>query len=159
MRRRPDPIPLDRQICFGVYSTVMAINRAYRPMLARLGLTFPQYLALHALWEEDGQTVAELARRLMLPTSTVSPMVQRLEAAGLVDRRGDRADERQISTFLTDAGTRRHDEAICLGELLVERSGQSFEELAALNEQVTRFRDSIIDPGEQLPARTGRRAA
>src|ERR1700709_798647 len=83
------------QLCFSVYSTSIAINRLYKPMLDPLGLTYPQYLVLGALWEEDGQTIGAIADRLSLESSTITPLVKRLEAAGFVSRHRNTADERQ----------------------------------------------------------------
>ena len=98
------PLPLDQQLCFSLYATSMAISRAYKPMLDRLGITYPQYLVLHALWEQDGRTVGRIADRLGLESSTVTPLVKRLEAAGLVGRTRNPADERQVQVRLTEAG-------------------------------------------------------
>ncbi|EFG9153184.1 MarR family transcriptional regulator, partial [Escherichia coli] len=87
------PFTLDDQLCFTLYSTSMAITRVYKPMLDRLGLTYPQYLVLHVLWDEDGRTIGAIAERLALESSTVTPLVKRLEAAGLVQRQRDARDE------------------------------------------------------------------
>ena len=87
---------LDRQLCFAVYSTAHAFNRFYRPLLDKLGITYPQYLALMALWEEDGLSVSEIGKRLWLDSGTLTPLLKRLEALGLVTRRRAEADERQV---------------------------------------------------------------
>ena len=81
------PVPLDNQLCYTIYSTGMAIQRLYKPLLDELGLTYPQFLVLNVLWAEDSQTVGTIAEKLALESSTLTPLLKRLEAAGLVDRR------------------------------------------------------------------------
>jgi MarR family transcriptional regulator, organic hydroperoxide resistance regulator len=139
----PSPLPLDQQLCFSLYSASMAIGRTYKPLLDRLGLTYPQYLVLHALWEEDGRTVGAIADRLSLESSTVTPLVKRLEAAGLVQRARNPQDERQVQVRLTDRGRTIRDECSCLGETLLERSGMSPADLGALNDQVRALRAAL----------------
>jgi MarR family transcriptional regulator, organic hydroperoxide resistance regulator len=95
---------LDEQICFAVYSAAHAFNRAYRPFLAGLGLTYPQYLAMLVLWEQDGQSVKAIGERLMLDSGTLTPLLKRLEGNGLIRRRRGREDERQVLVELTEAG-------------------------------------------------------
>lgn len=95
---------LEEQICFAVYSTAHAFNRLYRPFLAGLGLTYPQYLVMLVLWERDGQTVKAIGERLMLDSGTLTPLLKRLDSAGLIERRRDRVDERQVLVHLTEAG-------------------------------------------------------
>lgn len=98
----PDALSLDSQLCFAVYATAHAFGRAYRALLAAHDLTYPQYLVLLVLWEEEGMTVKEIGQRLFLDSGTLTPLLKRLEAAGHVKRARDRADERQVSIFLTD---------------------------------------------------------
>ena len=95
---------LDEQLCFALYSASMAINRAYKPMLDKLGITYPQYLVLSTLWEKDGKTIGAIALRLALEPSTVTPLVKRLEAAGLMTRKRNVSDERQVFVNLTQKG-------------------------------------------------------
>jgi len=95
---------LGNQLCFAVYSTAHAFNRVYKPLLARLGLTYPQYLVMLALWEARTMTVGELGDRLRLDSGTLSPLLKRLQAAGLVDRRRDPADERRVQVEPTQDG-------------------------------------------------------
>jgi DNA-binding MarR family transcriptional regulator len=95
---------LDDLLCFAIYSANNAFNRAYRPILDRLQLTYPQYLVLVALGDRDGQTVGEIGERLFLESNTLTPLLKRLETAGLVERRRDPADERQVRVRLTDHG-------------------------------------------------------
>src|SRR3546814_5634711 len=90
----PAALPLDDQLCFSLYAASMAIGRAYKPMLDRLGITYPQYLVLHVLWEQDGRTIGQIAERLSLESSTVTPLVKRLAAGGFLTRDRSEADER-----------------------------------------------------------------
>jgi DNA-binding MarR family transcriptional regulator len=140
------PLPLDEQLCFSVYAASMAIGRAYKPMLDQLGLTYPQYLVLHALWEEDGRTVGAIADRLALESSTVTPLVKRLEAARLVTRQRNPADERQVVVRLTEEGRVIRNRCGCLGEALLERSGMDVPQLVALNRQIQALRDALSAP-------------
>jgi DNA-binding MarR family transcriptional regulator len=137
------PIPLDRQLCFSLYGTSMAITRAYKPLLDALGLTYPQYLVLSVLWEEDGQTISAIASRLALESSTITPLVKRLEQAGFVERQRSSADERQVHVRLTQSGRDLRPKTGCLVERLLQRSGMTPEELIALNQQVQRLRDAL----------------
>jgi DNA-binding MarR family transcriptional regulator len=139
----PAPLPLDGQLCFSLYSASMAITRVYKPILDRLGLTYPQYLVLHALWEKDGRTVGAIGERLALESSTITPLVKRLEAAGLVARRRNPEDERQVQVFLTERGHAIREECGCLGEAVVAKTDLSLERLAALNREVQALRDSL----------------
>jgi DNA-binding MarR family transcriptional regulator len=130
------PVPLDNQICFTLYATSMTINRAYKPMLDAMGITYPQYLVLNVLGEDEGATVGAIAQRLSLESSTVTPPIKRLEQAGLVERQRSKVDERQVQVRLTDAGRAILERSNCLGELMMQRSGLSLEQLNALNQQI-----------------------
>jgi DNA-binding MarR family transcriptional regulator len=140
---------LDDQLCFALYAASMAVGRAYKPMLDALGITYPQYLVLHALWEEDARTVGAIAERLALESSTVTPLVKRLEAAGHVTRQRDPRDERQVRVTLTDSGRTLREQCGCLGETLVARSGMSLTQIDALNRQVSALRAALA---ETLPS-------
>jgi DNA-binding MarR family transcriptional regulator len=135
---------LDDQICFTLYATSMAINRTYKPMLDAMGITYPQYLVISVLGEEDGLTVGAVANRLALESSTVTPLVKRLELAGLVTRQRSLVDERQVQVRLTEAGRALLAESRCLGETLIERSGMSLKQIDALNRQVQALRDALV---------------
>lgn len=136
-------LPLDNQLCFALYAADMAVTRTYKPMLDRLGITYPQYLVLHALWEADGRTVGAIAERLSLEPSTITPLVKRLESAGLVERARDPADERRVRVRLTPAGWDLRETCTCLGETVLARSGMSLAELAALHGQLHRLRAAL----------------
>src|SRR5439155_24290568 len=95
-RLAPDTMQrLDRQLCFALYSSSLAMTKLYKPLLDPLGLTYPQYLVMLVLWEGDGIAVSELGQRLQLDSGTLTPLLKRLEASGLVQRRRDSADERR----------------------------------------------------------------
>ncbi|AEG48083.1 transcriptional regulator, MarR family [Sphingobium chlorophenolicum L-1] len=139
-------LPLDDQLCFSLYAASMAISRAYKPMLDRLGITYPQYLVLHALWEQDGRTIGQIAERLSLESSTVTPLVKRLEAGGFLTRARSAADERRVDVRLTERGAAMREECGCLGEALLERSGMDGARLADLNGQVKQLWSALREP-------------
>ncbi|MGH1591155.1 MarR family winged helix-turn-helix transcriptional regulator [Methylobacterium phyllosphaerae] len=105
---------LDNQLCFAVYAAAHAFGRAYRNLLSRHELTYPQYLVLLVLWEQDGLSVKEIGNRLFLDSGTLTPLLKRLEASGRVRRARDRVDERQVSIFLTPAGAALRDQLACV---------------------------------------------
>lgn len=144
MKRLKKMRPLDRQICFTLYATSMSITRAYKPLLDDLGLTYPQYLVLCALGEDGFMTIGTIATRLDLESSTVTPLVKRLEAAGFVKRRRGRDDERKVEVTMTTAGEALIERAACLGDFLLEHSGMDGEALESLNKQVQSVRTRII---------------
>ncbi|MCJ2143620.1 MarR family winged helix-turn-helix transcriptional regulator [Methylobacterium sp. E-066] len=114
---------LDNQLCFAVYAAAHAFGRAYRALLNRYELTYPQYLVLLVLWEEDGLSVKEIGNRLFLDSGTLTPLLKRLEASGRVRRARDRADERQVSIFLTPAGQSLRDVLACVPDEAGDRTG------------------------------------
>jgi DNA-binding MarR family transcriptional regulator len=141
--RMSAPWPLDDQLCFALYAANMAMQRTYKPMLDQLGLTYPQYLALHVLWEEDGRTIGAIAQRLGLESSTVTPLIKRLEASGQVTRERDPQDERQVRVRLTTAGAALREQCGCMGEEIIARSGMAIEELQALRGEVRALRQAL----------------
>lgn len=141
----PAAAQLDDQLCFSLYATSMAVNRTYKPLLDGLGITYPQYLVLLALWEGDGRTVGAIAARLGLESSTLTPLIKRLEAAGLVTRTRNPEDERQVQVRLTPRGAALREECGCLAEALVARSGMPGKRLAALNSDVKALRDALTE--------------
>ncbi|MDR6236954.1 MarR family winged helix-turn-helix transcriptional regulator [Pseudomonas oryzihabitans] len=106
-----DPLLLDQQLCFSLYSASLAMTQLYKPLLESMGLTFPQYLIMLVLWEHDGLTLKELSNRLRQDSGALTPVVKRLEAAGLVTRRRSTEDERNLSIELTPAGRGLRDQA------------------------------------------------
>ncbi len=137
--------PLDSQLCFSLYATSLAVIRTYKPLLDRLGITYPQYLVLLALWEEDGRLVGGIATRLGLESSTVTPLIKRLEAAGLLTRTRNPRDERQVRVHLTKRGAGLQQECGCLAEALIERSGLPGQQLAGLNKDLQVLRDALTE--------------
>jgi DNA-binding MarR family transcriptional regulator len=118
--RLPDPsVALDDQLCFALYAASRAMTARYRPMLEELGLTYPQYLVMMLLWEEDHQTVGQLGQRLALDSGTLSPLLKRLTAAGLVTRHRRVEDERSVAIALTDAGRDLRDRAYAISQDMI----------------------------------------
>ena len=136
-------LPLDSQLCFSLYAATIAVNRTYKPMLDQLGLTYPQYLVLSTLWEQDGLAVSAIADRLSLESSTITPLVKRLEAAGFLTRKRNARDERQVLVSLTIKGRSLEQKTACLTDKLLERSGLTPDQLTKLNEQVRKLQDAL----------------
>ena len=134
---------LGSMLCFTVYSTAHAFNRAYKPLLDALGLTYPQYLAMFALWERDNQSVKELGDLLRLDSGTLTPLLKRLEAMGLVRRARDPDDERSVRISLTPTGIEMKCKERTVHEGLIGACGQNAEELRALTAQLIRVRDRL----------------
>jgi DNA-binding MarR family transcriptional regulator len=137
------PLPLDAQLCFSLYSTTIAINRLYKPMLDSMGVTYTQYLVLSSLAERDGQTIGAIAERLGLEPSTITPLVKRLEAAGFVTRKRNAADERQVHVHLTAKGRALYEGAGCLTDALLANSKLTVHEMIAFNEQVRQLHAAL----------------
>ena len=134
--RAGDALRLDSQLCFAVYAAAHAFNATYKPLLEPLGLTYPQYLVMLVLWQEDGVTVSGLGGRLGLDSGTLTPLLKRLEAAGLLTRLRDAADERQVRVTLTAAGRVLKQKAKAIPEALLCASGMSLGELGALRSRL-----------------------
>ncbi len=128
----PDFMRLDNQLCFALYAATHAITRAYRPMLDELDLTYPQFLVLLALWENDRQTVSALGTTLHLDSGTLSPVLKRLEKAGLIDKTRQKADERVVEVMLSEKGRalRGHGEIAC--STVRGQTGMKHEDVDAL---------------------------
>jgi DNA-binding MarR family transcriptional regulator len=137
------PLPLDRQLGFGLYSAFMAVSRVYKPWLDQLGLTYPQYLVMCVLWESDDQTIGSIANRLDLEPSTITPLVKRLELAGHVVRQRNPADERQVNVTLTKGGKAIRAKTRTLADALYKKSGMTPAEVADLNSRVTALREAF----------------
>jgi MarR family transcriptional regulator, organic hydroperoxide resistance regulator len=137
----PDPLALDRQLCFQFYAASNLIIRLYRPVLNELGLTYPQYLAMLVLWERDGISVGDICARLYLDSGTVTPMLKRMESLGLVERSRDLADERRVLVMLTDEGRALRSRAISVPEIMSQ--GQDPDDLNELREVVSEIVKSL----------------
>ncbi len=130
---------LQRQVCFALYSASRAATAVYRPMLQELGLTYPQYLVLLLLWERDGASVRELGEELALDSGTLSPLLKRLEAAGLVRRQRSADDERRVQVHLTDDGDALRERAAAVPQQLAEAAGLEPGELDQLRGTLSRL--------------------
>jgi MarR family transcriptional regulator, organic hydroperoxide resistance regulator len=137
------PLPLDGQLGFALYGAFIAVGRTYRMWLDQIGLTYPQYLVVSVLWEDDDQTITAIASRLDLEPSTITPLVKRLEQAGHVDRRRNPADERQVRVLLTDQGRAVRAQTRTLAEALFDKSGMTVDELVELNTRIKALRDAF----------------
>jgi DNA-binding MarR family transcriptional regulator len=140
---KTDPLQLSEQLCFAVYSTAHAFNHTYKPLLKPLGLTYPQYLVMLVLWEQDGITVSDIGGRLQLDSGTLTPLLKRLEAAGLLTRQRDHSDERQVRIALSDAGRALRERARDIPHRIASAIGQQLPEIIALRQQLTQLRDVL----------------
>ena len=137
-------LALDQQLCFALYSASLAMTKRYRPLLDALGLTYPQYLVMLVLWERDGQGVGELGERLSLDSGTLTPLLRRLEEAGLLERRRSRDDERRVTVVLSAAGQALKARAGEIPRQIAASTGCSLDELAALRGQLARLRAALL---------------
>ena len=138
-----DKVRLNDLVCFAVYSANNAFNRFYKPIMAELGLTYPQFLVLMALWEEDGQGVGQLGERLGLESNTLTPLLKRMEAAGVIERRRDKTDERRVAVHLTQSGRDLEAKAGALLACVPQATGMTTDELVELRTAVERLRDNL----------------
>jgi DNA-binding MarR family transcriptional regulator len=134
---------LDNQLCFALYSASLAMTKLYKPLLEELGLTYPQYLVMLVLWEGDGLMVSELGQRLSLDSGTLTPLLKRLEAAGLVSRMRDVADERRVHIHLTAAGRRLRTRAAKVPGCVLAASQCSIPELMQLTDRLRTLRSRL----------------
>jgi len=136
-------LQLDNQLCFALYSTSLAMTKLYKPMLEELGLTYPQYLAMLVLWEQDGLTVSELGERLYLDSGTLTPLLKRMETAGLVSRLRAVQDERRVHITLTAAGRKLKAKAAKIPGCILSATQCTIPELVSLTQQVQSFRKRL----------------
>lgn len=134
---------LDNQLCFALYSANLAVNKLYRQLLAPLGLTYPQYLVMMVLWEKDDVTVSEIGERLFLDSATLTPLLKRLEAAGLLRRSRSRQDERQVAVTLTDEGKALRAKASEIPESVRCASACSVDTMLELKAQLETLRQNL----------------
>jgi DNA-binding MarR family transcriptional regulator len=127
-----DPLLLDNQLCYALYAAAHRMTKSYRPMLERMGLTYPQYLVLLVLWENDGITVSEIGRRLRLDSGTLTPVLKRLEGAGFLLRSRRRSDEREVEIALTAKGRDLRAEAAAVRESVMCQLNLSEPEIQAM---------------------------
>lgn len=141
-----DGVPqLDDQLCFALYSTSLAMSKLYRKLLKKLDITYSQYLVLMVLWEQDQQTVSSIGERLLLDSATLTPLLKRMEQAGLVHRVRAASDERQVIISLTEQGSAMRKEAAGFPAQIMCASGCDVEDLTALKKQLDQLRASLTD--------------
>jgi DNA-binding MarR family transcriptional regulator len=144
MARKPvDPLLLGNQICFAVYSTAHAFNRFYKPLLDRLGLTYPQYLVMMVLWERDGVPVKDIGEKLFLDSGTLTPLLKRMEAADLIKRTRNTEDERQVLIALTPHGHALREQARAVPQAMLASSACSVGELFEMKNELIALRDKL----------------
>lgn len=136
-------LQLDNQLCFALHSTSLLMTKVYKPMLQRIGLTYPQYLAMLVLWEEDGITVGDISARLLTDPGSLTPLLKRLEAEGFITRTRRTDDERVVELRLTEKGRALQAEAECFPTNILGASGQSSETIAALKDQIVALRSAL----------------
>ncbi|MCW5670394.1 MAG: MarR family transcriptional regulator [Hydrogenophaga sp.] len=136
-------LKLDHQLCFALYSASLAMTKLYKPLLEEMGLTYPQYLAMLVLWENDGVTVSELGERLYLDSGTLTPLLKRLEAADLVTRLRDVQDERRVLIRLTATGRKLKARAARIPGCVLQATQCDVSEVMALTQQVQTLRDRL----------------
>lgn len=139
----PDWLLLDQQLCFALYASSLAMTKLYKPLLAPLGLTYPQYLVMLVLWETDGPSVSGLGQRLQLDSGTLTPLLKRLEASGLIERRRSSDDERRVEVFLSSAGRSLKRRAKPIPARLACASACSLQELSELTQRLHRLRSDL----------------
>jgi DNA-binding MarR family transcriptional regulator len=136
-------LELEDFLCFAVYAAGHGFNRVYKPLLEPLGLTYPQFLVMNALWRDDDQTVGALGEKLSLESNTLTPLLKRLETQGRIRRARDPRDERQVRVQLTDDGRALKAKAATIPACILEASGLSLEELKGLQAQIMRLRHAL----------------
>jgi DNA-binding MarR family transcriptional regulator len=136
---------LDRQLCFALYAASLAMTKLYKPLLGPLGLTYPQYLAMLVLWEGDGITVSQLGDRLALDSGTLTPLLKRLEALGLLQRLRDAADERRVLLRLTHTGRRLRTSAQKVPVAIARATGCELGQITALTAQLQQLQQRLTD--------------
>ncbi|AGI25008.1 transcriptional regulator [Pseudomonas sp. ATCC 13867] len=147
---RPDPtceaLKLDNQLCFALYSTSLQMTKVYKPLLQALGLTYPQYIAMLVLWEGDGITVGEISARMLTDPGSLTPLLKRLEAEGLITRTRSQADERVVQLRLTDKGRELRRQAESIPGCILASSRLTLEKLQRLQQELVELREQLQAP-------------
>jgi DNA-binding MarR family transcriptional regulator len=141
--RQTDWLLLDHQLCFALYAASLAMTKLYKPLLEPLGLTYPQYLVMLVLWQGDGITVSQIGERLALDSGTLTPLLKRLEASGLVQRLRDTTDERRVLLQLTPAGRALKARALSVPQTIAAASGCELGELSSLTARLQALRHQL----------------
>jgi DNA-binding MarR family transcriptional regulator len=145
-------LALDHQLCFALYSSSLAMTKVYKPLLEPLGLTYPQYLVMLVLWEGDGLTVSQVGERLKLDSGTLTPLLKRLEAQGLIQRLRDSADERRVLLQLTTAGRAMKTRALAVPQAISCAAACDLDEISALVRQLTQLRERLLAVSSVVPS-------
>jgi DNA-binding MarR family transcriptional regulator len=140
-----DDLLLDNQACFALHSTSLMMTKVYKPLLQALGLTYPQYLAMMVLWEQDGLTVGEISTRLLTDPGSLTPLLKRLEAEGVLSRTRSREDERVVIVELTEQGRALRDKARSIPQCILGASGMTLERLQKLQAELQELRRHLQD--------------
>lgn len=143
METNEPSLKLGEHLCFSLYACSRAILRLYRPYLDELELTYPQYLVLVNLWEKEKSTIKELGEALDLDTGTLTPLLKRMEAAGLIERHRDSADERVVNVLITPKGKALQEKAACIPQSLLDASAMEPEELNRLNDTIVQLLQQV----------------
>src|SRR5574343_2093170 len=143
--RTPEWLKLDRQLCFALYASSLAMTKLYKPLLEPLALTYPQYLVMLVLWEQDGISVSTLGQRLFLDSGTLTPLLKRMETGGLVKRQRAADDERRVDILLTPEGRRLQKQAMDIPPRLACAAAGSLEELSSLTRRLHQLRQQLAD--------------
>lgn len=149
MENNSHNLDLEDHLCFSLYACSRAILRLYRPYLDELQLTYPQYLVLVTLWEKQQRTIKELGEVLSLDTGTLTPLLKRMENAGLVERHRDTVDERIVNIHITQAGKALQEKASCIPQSLFDASGMSKEELDEINKTIMHLLNQLNGAGKK----------
>lgn len=148
-----NPLHLDQQLCFSLYAASRAMTAAYAPLLAPLGLTYPQYLVMLVLWEADGVSVNDIGRRLQLDSGTLTPLLKKLEASGLVVRTRDDVDARVVRLTLTRAGKALEKKAQTIPKALACQFGVSLPAIVRLREELSALTRSLREANAEANAK------
>ncbi len=137
-------LKLENQLCFALYSASLAMTKLYKPLLEKLGLTYPQYLAMLVLWENDGLMVSNIGERLYLDSGTLTPLLKRLEAGGFITRQRDADDERCVRVHLTAAGVALKVDAASIPTCIAAHTQYEMNDLFLLNKEIKKFRQQLM---------------
>jgi DNA-binding MarR family transcriptional regulator len=149
-------LDLDDQLCFALYRASRAMTAAYAPLLDELGLTYPQYLVMLVLWQHDGERVSQIGERLALDSATLTPLLKRLEARGVIARKRSAADERVVEVFLSPEGKRLKRRAAAIPKCMLEKAQLTAAEAVRLREELTALIDQLATETSPAPSRARR---
>jgi DNA-binding MarR family transcriptional regulator len=138
-----DALLLDNQLCFALYSTSLLMTKVYKPLLQALGLTYPQYLAMMVLWEQDGITVGEISTRMLTDPGSLTPLLKRLEGEGFISRTRSKEDERVVQLYLTEQGRALQQKALTVPGCILSASGLELEQLKTLQGELLKLRGNL----------------